>query len=164
MLAKQRAPNAKIICVEPNPVLLPLLHQNVPDAEIIEAAIGPKPGTATLYTAPSSHQMSSVYKDSVTLFSAAVETISVPVVTLDDILPDGPIDLLKLDIQGAEYDALRNHAEMLDRVKWCICEFSFIAPNVLELGQLLTSKYDHYEALNSVAYGADLLFGRRSSH
>jgi Methyltransferase FkbM domain len=51
---------------------------------------------------------------------------TIPITTLDDALADAPvdqIDLLKLDIEGAEVDALHGAAEILTRTRRVIVEY-----------------------------------------
>lgn len=55
------------------------------------------------------------------------ETTEVETITLDQIFPKGTIDLLKLDLQGGEYNALQGAKNLLKqgRIKCIICEVMF---------------------------------------
>ena len=54
-----------------------------------------------------------------------VRTEAVATHRLDDVLPDGPVDFLKLDIQGAELMALRGAERVLMRTAVIHCEVAF---------------------------------------
>lgn len=54
-----------------------------------------------------------------------VRTESIKTHRLDDVLPPGPIDFLKLDVQGAELLVLDGAAEILTRTAVVHCEVSF---------------------------------------
>ena len=111
------------------------------------------------------------------------ETTKVETKTLDQIFPSETIDLLKLDLQGGEYNALQGAINLLNeqRIKCIICEVIFDKiykkqKNATELLSFLESKdykilnfyqnhYHHGELLqsdivfyhNSISNGVDRL-------
>lgn len=103
---------ARVVCVEPGP-----------GAETCEAlgfevrrvAVGPAPGRAR-WEATDAHANGVVVPD---------EAGTVEVVTLAELLrTDGPFDVVKLDVEGAEFDALcACPHELLARVGFLTLEF-----------------------------------------
>ncbi|MEI6124939.1 MAG: FkbM family methyltransferase [Pseudomonadota bacterium] len=55
-----------------------------------------------------------------------LEAIEVEQVRLDSLFPDAEIDILKLDVQGYELEALRGCSKMLDRIKLITTEIEFV--------------------------------------
>lgn len=109
------------ICVEPSPKVFPLLANNRPLSVCIEAAAGAEPGTASLFMDPTmllsslgpEESVRSAYKDAANLRgleSEAFTTVDVRLVTLNDLLRRsrwrGPIDVLSIDVEGAEEQVL----------------------------------------------------------
>lgn len=92
---------ASVIAVEPNPQAAATLRAACGDATVIEAAVTDHPGTVTYY-----HGRDTVHGS---LYPAAVlaptgEISEVPAITLDSL---GPMDVVKIDAQGAEAAILR---------------------------------------------------------
>jgi FkbM family methyltransferase len=102
LLAKR--PGAKAIAVEADPVLIPRLRENLAGlpVEIVHAAIGPDVGERDFYRSDISSWGNSLEKQE--WFQDAVK---VPTTTLDALLDAQGIeavDLLKVDIEGAEWE------------------------------------------------------------
>ncbi|GGO93609.1 hypothetical protein GCM10011584_32710 [Nocardioides phosphati] len=114
ILAQQVGPEGKVISFEPDPDLNKILRRNVtfngyPQVDVREAAVAAEPGTATFFR-------SSVSTGDHRLFAHGPDDESFPVriVTLDDELAgERRVDLLKMDIQGAEPLALAGAAKVL---------------------------------------------------
>ncbi len=81
------------------------------DVEVVQAAVGTGSGTVRFH--PDGADGGAVASTPVT---AATPAIDVPAVRLRDILERERIDLLKLDIEGAEADVLDDCAPQLHRV------------------------------------------------
>jgi FkbM family methyltransferase len=97
-----RFPGIPIIAVEPDPRNAAGLERNVghlPEVTIVHAAVGHETGTAQL--ARRRHSWGSNINDG--------GGMPVPMVTIDSLLHDirGPV-LLKIDVEGSEWDALRS--------------------------------------------------------
>ncbi len=95
-----------VVAVEPNPANLALLRANlerngIQNVEVVEAALWPGEGEVQLdVTGPTS--AGSVVSD------GDGATLTVPTVDLDALVKRlGAVDLLKLDIEGAEFELLR---------------------------------------------------------
>ena len=134
---KKMYPGSKIIAIEPMPVNYQLLEQNVfennlQDILTYDLAISHKSGTLTLHTDTENnwHSTASVVKGN---WTGTQNTIPVTVATkplsyfIEQALNqfDVPyIDLLKLDIEGAEQAVLTQGKKQLkEKVKFINCEF-----------------------------------------
>ena len=149
------------IVVEPNPALIPsianhLKANGLSQVRVIEAAVatGSTDQKIDFYINPS-HISSSVSGVFNPLYPTGgrVRKISVPVVDIAAAwrqhFPDEPrVDLLKVDIEGAEMDFLRGNRPFLDSVqavliewhKW-ICSFSDVSGILKEYGFGIESIY-----------------------
>lgn len=105
-----RFPGSRVVSVEPHPQAFRLLEENTagdPRIERIEAAVTEDGAPARLFAPPG---------DAASLASSLVpglvdgQPVEVAGIRLSDLLArlDGDVDLLKLDIEGAEYGALRD--------------------------------------------------------
>lgn len=112
-----RAPEARIVAVEPEPHNFHDLVANVERngqadrVEAVHAALGSDPGTVTLRVP--------MNRESGSMFAADGDSIHAAVITLPDLIArfEEPPDLLKLDCEGAEWQVL----EGLEAVSWaCI--------------------------------------------
>lgn len=96
----------RVIAVEAHPVTAAILrrnlaHNGLDNVETIEAALWPEHGTVSFEAEGQS--------SSATVIDAGESSIEVDTVTLGDLVADhGPIDLLKLDIEGAEHRLLQD--------------------------------------------------------
>lgn len=103
----------RVIAVEPNPVAASILRRNVErnhltNVSVVERLILPERGRATLYAG-----------DVLTTWGTVTPSdrkVEVEAVTLDDLVAEhGPVDLVKLDIEGCEADVILS-ARLLARV------------------------------------------------
>jgi FkbM family methyltransferase len=114
---------ARVVAVEPNPAVNRRLKKNLETngvaATVIEAAISNRDGTVRMDFASGPSVLSSIGES-----GAEVRSIS-----LDSLLSEAEIDsvdLLKLDLEGHEIDALSGGADALrkGRIKRIVAEFS----------------------------------------
>jgi len=100
-----RYPEARLTCVEADPALFAILRENLRTADFerrirfLSAAVSPTAGEVEFHAAGA---------DSGRLFpheTLPSETRRVPAVRLDELLHE-PVDLLKMDIEGAETEVL----------------------------------------------------------
>ena len=92
---------ARVVAIEPVPWTLELLRANVwrhgADVEIVEAAASDSEGTAHIALDPDHRSGAQM----------AAEGLVVPTFPLDVLVPEGAVDVLKIDVEGAEPMVLR---------------------------------------------------------
>lgn len=96
------------------------LRTQFPSANVTHAAVSDSNAPLTFYRNPANPTWSSLYKRDGTLAAdmvAQLEPETVPGITLDQYWPvsRGLIHFLKLDVEGAEFDALRGANDVLRR-------------------------------------------------
>ena len=120
IVARFGASQARYVLVEPNDALLPALRGNIAAAgmadrvRILRGFVGTKSGEAHLATHPSNH-----------LVGRAQEGGSGPAIPYLDLaaITDGAaIDLLKLDIEGAEFQFAASNRDVLDKTDLVVAE------------------------------------------
>jgi FkbM family methyltransferase len=114
-----RYPDATLLAVEPVPANAALLRKNLAAngiaAKVVEAAIGPSDCQTRFLTARES---------TVGRVDAAGEPVrQVSMATVLEAVPGGKIDLLKVDIEGAEQALFESDDGWLERVGAMIVEF-----------------------------------------
>ncbi|HEV2722503.1 MAG TPA: FkbM family methyltransferase [Thermoanaerobaculia bacterium] len=122
---KSRYPAARIEAFEPDPSIVPYLRENltmnaIAGVNVHEAAVGGSEGVLTFY---SDHKYGSA------LASVAVDAereswtrYDVPCVRFRDLL-DQPADLIKMNIEGAEYEAIAGAADRLRQARELLIEY-----------------------------------------
>ena len=98
-------PRACVLAVEPDPYLIAQLQANVAGlpVAVVNAAVAAESGSATLYRSDTFS-----WANSLRPTSPGQSAVTVPCITFDELLADAGIsriDLLKIDIEGAEWDA-----------------------------------------------------------
>lgn len=155
LAAQQRA--GRVLAIEPSPETYNMLNMNIKHnmfTDVIETfnvALGNKKHTAKLVASlgPKSH-----LEYMVDNIHARLPTITVNVTTLDDLLKTKTgvekVDLIKVDIEGAEYDFLRGASETIKAFKPMILmeieehrlvKYNATAGNVFEFMAHLGYKY-----------------------
>lgn len=130
---KRLAPDARITAFEPNPRILPMLRENLAangasDVEVVEAALAGADSLAP-FTADGA--------DGGTLARAGGPgAIRVPTVRLSPYLAE-PVDFLKLNIEGAELDVVREAGPALRNVRQLAIEYHGFPELGERLGELL---------------------------
>lgn len=120
--AASRATNVRVIAIEANSALVDLLRRNAEanshlNIEILNAALGPVDGKVRFYCIPSGGSLSKDYDH--TARALEIQEVSIESVLARFGLAE--IDLLKLDIEGGEFELLR-HPESLAKVKRLVME------------------------------------------
>lgn len=127
---KSLYPDADITVFEPHPNLLPYLHKNIEkntlqSIKVIEKAVWKEDGTITLYTDPDEQapwlSTTSVIDHAWTM-REQTKPIQVEAVRLSSYI-NKPIDLLKIDIEGAETEVIKEIQPKLKFVKHLFIEF-----------------------------------------
>ena len=149
-------PLSELICVEPDKASLATLKRSVPKhAKIVEAAIGGTPGRRNFFVHPDSSMNSliSVGEDfdrqwafyrsnEITQHEVEVQTLD----SLVDLLDDRKTKdiLLKVDVQGAEFEVLSSGSSLLELASICVVEHMFWTgyKTTYDLADLLTLMKD----------------------
>lgn len=129
------APRAHVIAVEPGPAALERLRARMdgyPNVEIRAVAVARESGSATFHLTGHDHGSSlraprSESREVLGTGAEVVETIEVPTLSLDDLVEDRPLDVLKIDVQGAELDVLRGGPQALARTRAVLLEMNFFS-------------------------------------
>ena len=181
LAARHCSPDARILSFEPlaGPAALYRAVFAGDGTRLVEAAIGPAPGEATIHLSArdDSSSLLPITARQNALFPGTAEagTAIIQVTRLSDALPAGEIAapaLLKLDVQGFELQALAGCEDVLGRFAWVYVECSFmelyagqsLADEVIawlrERGLRLMGVYHMAYDDRGRAVQADFLFGR----
>ena len=124
-------PNAKFVCFEPQGECASLIR-TAPTITVVAKAVGDKIGTVK-FNRSSFNQSSSVLKmgqlhKDLFPFSAGESVCEVEMTTLDEWCEQNNLwpDVLKLDLQGYELQALIHSPRVMMKVKAVVCETSFV--------------------------------------
>lgn len=126
-------PKSKIIAFEPDPVFVPciknnLKRNNIHNVKLIESAVWVENGNVPWY--------SEGIDGSKIIINENNNNTSVSSTDLSDYLNE-PVDLLKMDIEGAEYKVISHIKDKLVNVKNIIVECHFNQTNVLAFSALM---------------------------
>jgi FkbM family methyltransferase len=132
---KRQFPQARIIAFEPDPQFAPVLRRNLErngagDVQVVEAAVWVRNGETKWFCEgiDGSHIIDSNAEQS--------DTVDVRTVDLADYLTD-VVDLLKLDIEGAEYQVVSHLGNRLQNVKNILIECHLHQTKVIPFGKML---------------------------
>ncbi len=151
-------PNSKILAFEPEPKNFSLLVDCVQknqwsSVDIQNFALAAYDGSAELQTT-ADDSMGATLSDRLNQKGLKTENISVGVRRLGTWI-DRPVDLLKLDIEGAEFDVLEDIAPKLSFVKRIVCEVHVDATTLVKVGPIFSLLVDagfYVNVSRSVAY------------
>jgi FkbM family methyltransferase len=120
------AKRCHVVAVEPSPVNAQRLRRNVTlnraNVEVVQAAVGASPGEGRLALGPTSgtHRLADI--DAATWLEPGGDVIDVALVTLDSLLDHGHPSFVKIDIEGAEIEALHAGERLLQEHPMILCE------------------------------------------
>jgi len=122
-------PRTRVHSVEPEPENLRYLNANIArnrleNVLVHAAAISAEPGEALLYVSSRGSGTNSLLRDRVKGDKGA--SVTVPTIRLDDLIKTagGQVDLMKMDVEGAEYAVLRAaSSETLRRIHRIVLEY-----------------------------------------
>ncbi|MES2597870.1 MAG: FkbM family methyltransferase [Verrucomicrobiota bacterium] len=116
-----RFPGARAVCVEPHPENAQLLRHNLQclgdRAMVIEAAVSDHSGYMDLAMAAEHYNAS--------LVRGGSEIVRVKALTMEEVMSEAgitTIDVLKMDIEGAELALLENRPQWLEKVRLILAE------------------------------------------
>ena len=146
IMAKGIRENGKVFSFEPEPKNFELLKKNVEinnysNVILEKKAIGNKTGTTKLYLADRKNNIFSsgmhrIFRSD--LVSQIPDPISINIIKLDDYLQDlkfiKKIRLIKIDVEGAEFDVLKGMNKILDENKEIEIVMEFSSENLEDYG------------------------------
>lgn len=153
-----------LVCYEPSTrsfvYLARTLSRSVPADRLHNAAVGAEVGDVILYELPGRSGQSSLIKSKAAAAQSQIVETNVPRVALCDALAElGQVDLLKVDVEGAEYEILADSPpEALAQVKRIVLEYDAIdtrdhARTADDLFRVLASEgFEMRERNNHVAF------------
>lgn len=174
------APDCHVTCFEPDPLNCELISANVRnnglrDVSVCNAALSDADGTITIYanaalTGDTAQSLSRTFRASLADAPGAIRQYEVPALSLKPFLRD-PVDILKLDIEGAEGRVIRSLGDSLRDVGCVLMEYHYLREgNRLQdvIGQLEDAGHDfRLEAPDGLqsreGYTAMLFAHRRTS-
>jgi len=154
---KRQFPKARVIAFEPDPEIVPLLQRNIErngigEVEVVDAAVWVENGTAQWHSEgiDGSHLSTEI--------SQIVKTGTVRTIDLCDYL-NQPVDLIKMDIEGAEYEVINHVSNELKNVKAMSIECHLDQMTVVQFGKLLKvlSEAGFQISMNSYSSWRDLI-------
>ena len=110
------------LLVEPNPQLIPVIQRNLAKAGLCprhtlkQGVVGKRNGNATLWVSPRNFLSASLCQE------GSGKGISVEYFDLEQLVGNRQVDLLKIDIEGAEYEFARCYSSLLARVNRVMIE------------------------------------------
>jgi FkbM family methyltransferase len=118
---KRMYPDARITAFEPDPAIVKVLKRNLgangaADVKVVEAAVWTQPGTTKFFTEGADGSRIVTGKP-----ESSDRTVVVETVDLADYISE-PIDLIKMDIEGAEFDVIRRIQPQLHLVSNLVIE------------------------------------------
>ncbi|MCC5975577.1 MAG: FkbM family methyltransferase [Rubellimicrobium sp.] len=145
-------PTLTVIAFEADPAKAAALSAAFPRHRIHDLAVGEAEGRATFFRDPEASGYNSLVPDA----SAGKDRIEVQVVALDEVLPDVTVDVVKIDIEGAELGALRGGRKLLERSRPVIM-FECVLPEPNALGYSAVLLWDWFDAMGFRIFTPDRL-------
>ena len=144
----------RIIAIEADPTKAERLRRFFPYAQVHACAVGAQAGQVVFHIHPNNSACGSVYEQP----GVTTQRITVPLRRLDDLLSGLSPDVVKMDIEGAELDALRAAPRLLTQARPLILLESGLTahqpdgPSHLALHELLTAQGYALLAPNRLAH------------
>lgn len=165
---KKKYPNANMFLFEPDKKLLPIIEKNLQKftkKTIINSAVSDFNGEIDFFYNPNSSQTNSTEIEALLPFIDKNDIIksTVACTTLKSFCEKSKItaiDVLKIDIQGGEYKALKSSEDILGFTKEVLLEVCFLMPETIPLINLMYQHYKNYDPINEIIMGADLKFSK----
>jgi FkbM family methyltransferase len=152
------APKGEHTAVEPVGHKAAALRRRFPHVRLVEGALGETTGTATFFDDHSG--FASFHPDRI--HTQVAQGREVEVHTIDDIVGDGKLDLLKLDIEGAELWALKGARKVVEYNEPTILIECGLDGTLEPFGYTRAEMYDYLtEEFGYAVYSVvDFMYGR----
>lgn len=129
------APEVQIIAAEPAPAPRARMRRRLgalPNVDIRDVAVAATSGTATFHLTAHDHNSSlhvprAEMQTTIDPGWVPAGDLEVPTVTLDELVGDRTVDVLKIDVQGGEIDVLRGGDAALSQARSVLLEMNFIS-------------------------------------
>jgi len=163
---KKKFPSANLFSFEPDKKLIPIIKKNLSqfnNYHIIEAAISSYDGEIDFFYNIDSSQVNSTEIDALLPFTTKdqMQNNKVNCKTIVSFCKENninSIDVLKIDIQGGEYKALKSSESVFKITNQILIEICFLMPEAIPLINLVSNYYKKQEPINEIIMGADLRF------
>ncbi len=149
-LMRHTAPDGVFFAFEPVPYLFDLLtakYRRDARVRLFNTALSSKNGSAPFFVNEQDSGLSGLSNRPGRIAQAQLEQIEVPVRTLDGALGNQHVDLIKIDVEGAEFDVLLGARETISRSRPLIV-FEFGLGGADYFGVDAETMYDFFKALN----------------
>jgi FkbM family methyltransferase len=149
---KRQFPEAKILAFEPDPHVVPVLRgnlkrNNATDVEIVEAAVWTRDGEANFFSeGADGSKLTSVR-------GASRSRLVVRTVDFKRFLSD-PVDLIKMNVEGSEYEVIPHLGDSLKLVKNMLVYCHINNEDVRPLSRLLETMVSAGFMVSVNSYGA----------
>ena len=100
-------PSIKIVAIEAIPEKIINLRRKFPTVEFHECAVGESEGNISFFINTKQSGYSSLGRPPVNTSNQYITEISVPIKQLDNLISSNDIDVIKIDVEGAELGVLR---------------------------------------------------------
>lgn len=110
------------ILIEPNPKLLPLIEKNLKDAnlkkrtQVVQGLLGAKTGQDKLWVNPKN------FLDAGSIASRGARSYTIDYLDLENLIGEQDIDLIKIDIEGGEFDFIKYNLKLFHKIKFVVLE------------------------------------------
>ena len=169
VFVKDYFPDAIVHVFEADSQLLPYIEKNInglKNVHIHNLAVSDKHrDRLSFYRNNNSLQTNSLFKEAVQPFAKSIDEFEVESCSLDGFAEDNGIekvDLIKVDIQGAEYIALKSGTRTLANCSFLLLEVCFLMPNAIESLKLAYDFFPMYYPINDVLMGVDIIMYKNS--
>lgn len=161
---KTRFPDATVHLFEPDAELcksIVLNCQQFTDIHVHQIAVSNQTGKIRFYINPSSRQTNSMHLACIENYSSNLIEAECEAITLDEFMQRHQlkhIDVLKVDIQGAESFMIDGGSNALKNTEVCFLEVTFLDHNALVTLDKIRLFFNRHKVINPVHMGADLIF------
>jgi FkbM family methyltransferase len=113
---RRHVPDTRIIAIEAMPEKCASLRSRFPNIRVHQCAAGESDAEMTFYVNTELSGYSSLVKPRESA-NHQVTCISVPVRRLDDLVSEDKVDVVKIDVEGAELGVIRGSSALIDRCR-----------------------------------------------